>query len=268
MTTYAIGDVHGCSDTLNKVLKKLPSDANLLFIGDLINRGPKSLKALRTLKKLGSRAVSLLGNHDLHLLAVSCGVREIHPTDTIQEILDAPDAEELLDWIRTWPMALEVNGFLAVHAATHWSWTKHKTLKLAHEVEECLRGKDWRDHMAKLFGKTQWEHGLKGHKRLRAIVNVLTRTRYLTADGEMDFKNHLSPSETDPALIPWFMFPGRKTADVPIVFGHWSTLGIVDYPNIYSTDTACLWGGSLTARELKLPSKIVSEESIEGISPW
>lgn len=246
----------------------MPQDSKFLFIGDIINRGPKSLEALRTLQSMGSRATCLLGNHELHFLAVTCGEREMHPSDTLQEILDAPDAQELIDWIRTWPMAVEVNGFLGVHAACHWSWSVRKTLKLAHEVEECLRAKDWEKSIGKLFGKTQWEHGLKGYKRLRAIVNVLTRTRYLTANGDMDFKAKLNPEETDSSLIPWYMYPGRKTADIPVVFGHWSTLGIVNYPNVYSLDTGCLWGGSLTARSLTIPSKIFTEKSLEGVSPW
>ncbi len=268
MTTYVIGDVHGCADSLKELLQKLPADAKLIFIGDVINRGPKSLETLHILQSLGTRAQSILGNHELHMLAVYAGQRKLGRRDTIQEILNAPDADELIDWIRTWPMALHVDGFLCVHAACHWKWSVEKTLSLASEVESFLQSDDWKEHIGKLFGQAQWKKHLEGHKRLRAIINVLTRTRYLNENGEMDFDAKLSPKETNPELIPWFTYPGRKTADTPVTFGHWSTLGLVDWPNIYPTDTGCLWGGYLTARTLEPVSKIVQVKAPLYISPF
>ncbi len=268
MTTYAIGDVHSCADSLKTLLKLTPPDSNYLFIGDLINRGPKSLKSLRMMQKLGPRAKCLLGNHELHMLAVYCGKRPMGRSDTFQEIFDAPDCEELMDWVRTWPMALEVDGFLAVHAACHWSWTKSKTLKYGAEVEKFLQSKHWKEDIGELFGKTQWEPGLRGYKRLRAIVNVLTRTRYLTEDGYMDFKEKMGPDDTPGKFIPWYEFPDRKTLNVPIVFGHWSTLGKTDWPNVYPLDTGCLWGGSLTARSLSFPMDVLNVPSTVSLNPW
>lgn len=256
MSTYAIGDVHGCAQSLTELLAKLPADSKIVFIGDVINRGPQSLETLRIIQRLGDRAVSLLGNHELHMLAVYAGQREMHRRDTIGEILAAPDVCELMDWLRTWPMALETKGVLCVHAACHWGWTKKKTLKLAQEVEIYLRSENWQQNMGELFGKTQWKKDLEGLKRLRAIINVLTRTRFLTQSGEMDYDAKLSPAETSPQLIPWFKFPNRKTAQDKITFGHWSTLGLVEWPNIYPLDTGCLWGGALTARNLENPKEI------------
>ncbi len=268
METFAIGDVHGCADILTELLDRLPGDSNYLFIGDVVNRGPKSLECLRILKRLGPRARSLLGNHELHMLAVYCGQRELGKGDTIQEILEAPDCGELMDWIRTWPLAVEVEGCLAVHAACHWSWTKKETLAMAREVEEHLQSKRWDKDFAKLFGKTQWDPELTGFKRLRGIINVFTRTRYLKADGEMDYGAKLSIEQTSPDLIPWYKFPGRKTKDVPVLFGHWSTLGLISYPNVYPLDTGCLWGGSLTARPLSSPEKTISIKAPLHVKPW
>lgn len=268
MSTYAIGDVHGCAQSLKELLAKLPSDGNIVFIGDVVNRGPQSLETLRIIQGLGERAVSILGNHELHMLAVYAGKRELHRKDTIKEIFDAPDGKELIDWIRTWPMALDVENVLCVHAACHWKWNKKKTLKLAHEVENYLRSDNWQENMGELFGKTQWSKELEGFKRLRAIINVLTRTRFLTANGEMDYDAKLSPAETSSELIPWFKYPDRKTAEDKVTFGHWSTLGLIEWPNIYPLDTGCLWGGALTARNLENPEEIFQVKPFYGAVKW
>ncbi len=249
MKTFAIGDVHGCFDTLNLLLEKLPVQRRLIFIGDIINRGPKPLETIRAVMRM-KNAECLLGNHELHFLAVCAGQRKLSPSDTLDPILQAPDLDEIIDWLRHRPMALYDKGFLCVHAAVHHSWSVKDCLKQASRVEEFLRSDKWEAEIGQIFGKQQWEKGLKGLDRLRAIVNVLTRTRYLNEDGTMDFSQKLSPGDTPAQFIPWFNYPGRKTEKDPIVFGHWSTLGETDCPNIYPLDTGCLWGGSLSAMKL------------------
>ena len=234
MKTYAIGDVHGCFDTLEKLLQQIPNESRLIFIGDIINRGPKSLETIRTVMRMGDRAECLLGNHELHLLAVYAGQRAMSPEDTISEILNAPDCDDIIQWLRNRPLALVDHGFLCVHAATHWSWSVEETLKQASRVEKFIRSDKGLSQIGELFGKQQWSSGLRGKDRLRAVVNVLTRTRYLNADGTMDFKQKLSPADTPVEYIPWFKFPGRKTAKTPVAFGHWSTLGPVnDVSNVF-----------------------------------
>ena len=251
MKTYAIGDVHGCFDTLEQLLQQIPNKSRLVFIGDIVNRGPKSLETIRTVMRMGDRAECLLGNHELHLLAVYAGQRAMSPEDTISEILNAPDCEDIIQWLRNRPLALVDHGFLCVHAATHWAWSVEETLKQASRVEKFIRSDKGLSQIGELFGKQQWSPDLRGKDRLRAVVNVLTRTRYLNADGTMDFKQKLSPADTPVEYIPWFKFPGRKTAKTPVAFGHWSTLGpVTDVPNVFPLDTACLWGGALTARRL------------------
>lgn len=179
--------------------------------------------------------------------------------DTISEILNAPDCDEIIDWLRNRPLALIDHGYLCVHAATHWSWTAGETLKQARRVEKFLQSDKCMKEIGQLFGRQQWSEDLRGKDRLRAVVNVLTRTRYLNADGTMDFKQKLSPADTPVEFIPWFRFPNRKTAKTPVTFGHWSTLGpVTDVPNIYPLDTACLWGGSLTARRIGKHPEVLS----------
>ena len=188
MKTYAIGDVHGCFDTLEKLLQQIPNESRLIFIGDIINRGPKSLETIRTVMRMGDRAECLLGNHELHLLAVYAGQRAMSPEDTISEILNAPDCDDIIQWLRNRPLALVDHGFLCVHAATHWSWSVEETLKQASRVEKFIRSDKGLSQIGELFGKQQWSSGLRGKDRLRAVVNVLTRTRYLNgpnpASGE------------------------------------------------------------------------------------
>jgi bis(5'-nucleosyl)-tetraphosphatase (symmetrical) len=208
MKTYAIGDVHGCFDTLEQLLQQIPNKSRLVFIGDIINRGPKSLETIRTVMRMGDRAECLLGNHELHLLAVYAGQRAMSPEDTISEILNAPDCEDIIQWLRNRPLALVDHGFLCVHAATHWSWSVEETLKQASRVEKFIRSDKGLSQIGELFGKQQWSPDLRGKDRLRAVVNVLTRTRYLNADGTMDFKQKLSPADTPVEYIPWFKFPG------------------------------------------------------------
>ena len=252
MTTYVIGDVQGCQPKLTELLDRIRAacpQPKFIFVGDLVNRGPKSLATLREVRALGHTANMVLGNHDLHLLAVAHGIRKLHPSDTLDDILAAPDRDELLDWMRRQPMALLENGHLLVHAGVVPQWTADQTMELAHEVETVLRGPDWIEFLRQMYGNTpaRWDDGLTGADRLRCIVNALTRIRFCTPDGAMDLAVSKGAETALPGYLPWFDVPGRKTEDVTVVFGHWSTLGLTLRPNLISLDTGCLWGGKLTA---------------------
>jgi len=253
--TYAIGDVQGCHSRLLALLERIDSesvDAKLIFVGDLVNRGPQSLATLRHIRQLGSKAAVLLGNHDLHLLAAAHGIREAHIADTLGEILRAPDRDELLDWLRRQPLAYFENGHLLVHAGVLPQWTAEQTVRLADEVQTVLRGPDWLDFLRHMYGNTpaKWNDALTGTERLRCIVNALTRLRFCTADGSMEFTSKEGSGLAPVGHYPWFDVPGRKTVDVTVVFGHWSTLGLTLRPNLIGLDTGCVWGGKLTAVRL------------------
>lgn len=251
MPTYAIGDIQGCGRQLTDLLAKIriaAPDADVIFLGDLVNRGPQSLATLRTIKSLGDRARSVLGNHDLHLLAVANGIRKSGKSDTINEILDAPDREELLDWLRYRPMAIREQNYLLVHAGVAPQWSAEKTVALAQEVECALRGDNWVEFLRQMYGNTptNWDDSLEGPERLRCIVNVLTRIRYCLSDGSMEF-TMTGQQATLPGYLPWFDLPQRQSDDVTILFGHWSSLGLMMHANAIGLDTGCLWGGKLTA---------------------
>lgn len=252
MPTYAIGDLQGCHQKLLELLERVRSsspDSKLIFVGDLVNRGPNSLATLRTVRSLGDRAQAVLGNHDLHLLAVAHGLRKPSASDTLDDILAAPDRDELLDWLRRRPLALFEQGHLMVHAGVLPQWTAQKTLELASEVESVLRGPDWIKFLRQMYGNLpdKWDDALEGVDRLRCIVNALTRIRYCGADGRMQLIHTKGVEQPLPGNMPWFDAPGRKTEDVPIAFGHWSTLGLTIRPNLVGLDTGCLWGGKLSA---------------------
>lgn len=255
MTTYFIGDVQGCDSVLGRLLDTLdfsPSRDLLVLLGDLVNRGPESLAVLRRLQALEGSAHALLGNHDLHLLAVAHGVRKPHRSDTVQDILDAPDRQALLSWLRHRPMALEVQGWLLVHAGVLPQWDATQTLVLARELERELRGADWGVLMHNLYGNTpdRWDDHLQGYDRLRVIVNALTRLRFCSADGVMEFATKDSADAAPEGFMPWFDVPGRRSAGTPVAFGHWSTLGLLKRPGLLALDTGCVWGGCLTAARL------------------
>lgn len=258
MKTYVIGDLQGCHDQTVALLARLDPDGAgrpaVLFAGDLINRGPQSLATLRQVRALAlahpGRVDSVLGNHDLHLLAVANGIRPAHASDTLDEILAAPDRAGLIDWLRRRPLAIERDGHLLVHAGVPPQWDRAQALALAGEVEAMLRGPDWLDFLRQMYGDQpdRWDDGLAGAERLRCIVNALTRLRFCTADGVMDFK--MKESGTAPAesgLMPWFDVPGRRTAGGTVVFGHWSALGLIQRPDLIGLDSGCVWGGQLTA---------------------
>ncbi len=250
-----IGDVQGCDAALERLLDHIgfsPSRDRLVVLGDLVNRGPASLAVLRRLIALEGSAQSLLGNHDLHLLAVAHGVRKPHRGDTVADILDAPDRDALLDWLRTRPMALHEHGWLMVHAGVLPAWNAADTVAHAHELEAVLRGPDWVAFLHEMYGNepAQWSDGLRGTARLRVIVNALTRLRFCSADGVMEFDTKDSADAASEGFMPWFEVPGRRTEGVPIAFGHWSTLGTVQRNDLQALDTGCVWGGCLTAARI------------------
>ncbi|MEM8512785.1 bis(5'-nucleosyl)-tetraphosphatase (symmetrical) [Massilia sp. MP_M2] len=258
MTTYAIGDLQGCAHEAQLLLDRIAlvagDDARILFVGDLINRGPESLMALRRMKALnessGGRVDALLGNHDLHLIAVAGGVQRLSRSDTLDEILAAPDRDALIAWLRARPLAMFVDNHLLVHAGVAPQWDAVQTMALAGEVERMLQGDGWLDFLSQMYGNQpdRWDDGLTGIERLRCIVNALTRMRLCAPDGAMDFKH--KETDTGPTgsdLLPWFDLPARRTQDVTVVFGHWSALGVVQRPNLVGLDSGCVWGGKLTA---------------------
>ncbi|MCK6428619.1 MAG: symmetrical bis(5'-nucleosyl)-tetraphosphatase [Burkholderiaceae bacterium] len=245
----AIGDIQGCLASLRELLASAPADDRLLFVGDLVNRGPQSLEALRFVRGLGDRSTALLGNHDLHLLAVDAGIRPQHGDDTLQAILDAPDRDELIDWLRRRPLAHFEAGALFVHAGVLPQWTVEKTLSLAREVAAQLRADDYRAFLATMYGNTpaRWDDELEGADRLRCVINALTRLRFVAADGTMDFRVKEGAAAAPPGYVPWFEHPQRATRGTPVVFGHWSTLGLLLREDAICLDTGCVWGGRLTA---------------------
>ena len=251
---YAVGDVQGCGPSLKALLKKLPTKSNLIFLGDLVNRGPDSLGALRKLKSLqeSGRAECILGNHDLHLLAIDAGLRKAKGLDTIDAILKAPDRKELIDWIRNRPMALSNGKVLTVHAGVLPQWDLQQTLECAQEIEKALRSKSYKEFLANMYGNTpnKWSNSLKGYERLRLITNTLTRMRFCTPNGQMEFESKEGLENGPKGYIPWFKVPKRKTVDTLIYFGHWSTLGLLRHNNVIGLDTGCVWGGKLTALEI------------------
>jgi bis(5'-nucleosyl)-tetraphosphatase (symmetrical) len=251
---YAVGDIQGCAPLLKALVKKIPKKSNMIFLGDLVNRGPDSLGALRQLKSLqeSGRAECILGNHDLHLLAIDAGLRNTKGLDTVDAILKAPDRKELIHWIRNRPMALSNGKVLTVHAGVLPQWDLQQTIECAQEVEKALRSKFYKDFLANMYGNTpnKWSNSLKGYERLRLITNALTRMRFCTPSGQMEFESKEGLENGPKGYIPWFNVPKRKTADTLVYFGHWSTLGLLRRRNVIGLDTGCVWGGKLTALEI------------------
>lgn len=258
MATYAIGDVQGCFDCLQHLLDIVrfdPATDRLWFAGDLVNRGPDSLGVLRFVSRLGERAVSVLGNHDLHLLAVADGVRKPTRKDSLNAVLEAPDREALLGWLRQRPLIHQEpdHPHLLVHAGIPPQWDTSRAASLAREVERVLRGPDYSGFLHHMYGNVPdiWEDSLQGFERLRVITNYLTRMRFCSATGQLDLDNKGPPADANPGFAPWFTYPGKRSAAVPIVFGHWATLeGNAQVPGIHALDTGCVWGGRLTALRL------------------
>jgi bis(5'-nucleosyl)-tetraphosphatase (symmetrical) len=249
---YLVGDVQGCCDPFEQLLEQIdfsPSRDHLYMLGDLVNRGPQSLATLRRLHGLGGAATCLLGNHDLHLLAVAYGARSQHHNDTLDDVLAAPDRDALLHWLRHQRMACHECGWLMVHAGVVPQWDARMTLELAHEVEHLLQSPALPEFLLVMYGQEQlrWDDGLRDTARLRFIINVLTRVRFVTADGTLDLTIKESADAAPPGLYPWFEAPHRRTEGTPMAFGHWSTLGLINRPDLLALDTGCVWGGALTA---------------------
>ena len=256
MAVYLIGDVQGCDEALGRLLHTLdfsPSRDTLHLLGDLVNRGPDSLAVLRRLHALQGSAQCLLGNHDLHALAVAAGVRRPSRTDTLQALLDAPDLEVLLEWLRQQALACQSQGVLMVHAGVLPQWSAADTLVHAAELQQVLRSPGWVDFLAQMYGNepARWDDALQGTERWRVIVNALTRLRFCMADGTMEFATKEGATGAPPGFMPWFEVPGRRTAGEVIAFGHWSTLGWLGRSNLLALDTGCVWGGCLTALRLQ-----------------
>ena len=252
---YLIGDVQGCCGALDRLLAKIDFSASrdhIFVLGDLVNRGPQSLETLRRLRGLGSSATCLLGNHDLNLLALAHGVRKPHKGDTIGEILDAPDRSEWLDWLRQRRMAVFAHGWLMVHAGVVPQWDVAQTLRLAGEVETLLRGDALAGFLPQMYGDqpARWSESLAGAERTRFVVNVLTRARFVAADGTLDLVTKDGIGGAPTGFYPWFEVPDRRTEGAPIAFGHWATLGLIDRPDLLALDTGCVWGRQLSAARI------------------
>ncbi|MBL8315055.1 MAG: symmetrical bis(5'-nucleosyl)-tetraphosphatase [Rubrivivax sp.] len=249
---HLIGDLQGCAQALEQMLAAIgfsPSRDRIVVLGDLVNRGPQSLQVLRRLAGLGSAATCLLGNHDMHLLAVAHDARNLHRSDTLAELLAAPDRAACIEWLRQQRLAHLECGWLCVHAGVVPQWTTQQTLALATEVQVLLRGPELGGFLDVMYGNEpdQWSDSLAGQERTRFIVNALTRLRFCTPEGVLDFKTKEGTGAAPPGYLPWFEAPGRQTADQPTAFAHWSMLGLVNRPNLLAIDTGCVWGGALTA---------------------
>ncbi len=259
MAVYAIGDIQGCYDSLQRLLEFIrfdPADDKLWFAGDLVNRGPHSLETLRFVKGLGDRAITVLGNHDLHLLAISEGNFKHKSKDhTLDPILEASDRDELLHWLRHQPLMhhSERRGFSLVHAGLPPQWDIPTALQCAKELESTLRGDGFHDYCQQMYGNEphRWSNSLSGMERLRFITNCFTRLRYCDVRGSLALKEKGPPGAQNGSLVPWFEFKGRASRKDRILFGHWSTLGYRHEANVWALDTGCLWGGKLTA--LRIP---------------
>ena len=256
MAIYAVGDVQGCYTELQQLLQRInfdPAADQLWLVGDLVNRGPDSLGVLRLVKSLGDAAITVLGNHDLHLLAVAAGVAEVHGSDTLDDILNAPDRDELLNWLRAQRLLHVENGLVLVHAGLLPSWTVAQAQMLAHEAEAALNGEQGQQFLLRMYGNhpDHWQDDLSGYQRLRVITNAFTRMRICTLRGEMEFKFKGEVEQIPGGYLPWFEVPGRASANATVVCGHWSALGLKVTPHVIALDTGCLWGGALSAIRLE-----------------
>ena len=255
MAMYLIGDVQGCDSALQRLIDRIqfsPSRDTLYLLGDLVNRGSDNLAVLRRLKNLGQSARCLLGNHDLYLLALHVGVSKLKPSDTLNDVLQAPDRTELMDWLRLQSMAIYEAGVLMVHAGVLPQWSLTQTLSLAAEVETVLRGPDWTDFISHMYGSQpdRWQDNLSGHDRLRIIINGLTRLRFCTPEGAMEFVHHGDIQNAPPGYLPWFDVPERQTRDTTVAFGHWSSLSALHRDDVIELDTGCVWGHCLSALKI------------------
>ena len=255
MSHYVVGDIQGCYAEFAQLLDMIAFDRardRLWVVGDLVNRGPDSLSVLRTVKAFGAAASTVLGNHDLHLLIVAAGHRAAHGRDTLSPILEAPDRDELLAWLRRQPLVVLEGKLLMVHAGLLPSWTPARAVMLSREVETVLASATHDDFLRHLYGDepARWDDDLTGYDRLRVIVNACTRLRFCSADDAMNLKEKRGPEYAPAGSAPWFAHPERKSAGVKVLCGHWSALDLMFAPNVMMLDSGCLWGGTLTAVRL------------------
>jgi bis(5'-nucleosyl)-tetraphosphatase (symmetrical) len=267
---YWIGDLQGCNASFGRLLEVLdfsPSRDRLVVLGDLINRGPDSLGVLKRLTQMENSATCLLGNHDLFVLAAHHGAISLKKGDTAQALLESAQAAQWMDWLAWRPMVHEECGCLLVHAGVLPQWTPKQTLALGHEVEQVLRGPDRHDFLHHMFGNqpTRWHDELSGHDRLRVIVNALTRLRFCTPEGEMEFATKEGPGSAPAGYMPWFEVPERRTRSTPVVFGHWSMIGGLCQPGLACLDTGCLWGRQLSA--LRVPED-AEQKGVPDLTQW
>lgn len=252
MSVYWVGDIQGCDAPLGQLLDHVGfsvSRDRLYVLGDLVNRGPSSLAVLRRLHRMGSSVQCVLGNHDLHLLALAKGARSPSKSDTLQEVLEAPDQNHLLNWLQHQSLALFEENVLMVHAGVLPQWSLSETLALARELENILQGDGAAEFLINMYGNepAQWYSDLQGMERWRCALNAFTRLRFCTPSGHMEFKTKEGSAKAPAGYMPWFEVPGRQTGDITIAFGHWSTLGAIDRNDVWALDTGCVWGGCLTA---------------------
>jgi len=256
MATLAIGDVQGCYDQLMRLLERAGYDEKrdvLWFVGDLVNRGPQSAQTVRFVKKLGARQVTVLGNHDLALLVIAAGIRKPHRGDTFDELLAAPDRDELLDWLRFQKMMHAGEGYAMVHAGLAPQWSVARALALAREVEMALQGPGYREFLANMYGNepTRWSDDLTGYARLRVIVNAMSRMRLVTPDGAMEFSHKTGLAGLPAGYQPWYDAPARASRGERVIFGHWAALGLLVREDVVCLDSGCVWGRALTALRLE-----------------
>lgn len=256
MATYAVGDVQGCHSALMTLLTRVdfsPARDRLWFVGDLVNRGPQSLATLRFVRALGAQAVTVLGNHDLHLLSLAAGCTHARDDDTLDDILNAPDRDGLLHWLRHRPLAHREGNFLMVHAGLLPQWSPDDALALSAQVQAALSGPQHEAFLREMYGNEprKWSDGLRGNDRLRLITNAMTRMRVCTAEGELNLKFKGPPDGAPAGFLPWFDAPRRASANITLVVGHWSALGLRLRPDLIALDSGCLWGGALTAVRLE-----------------
>lgn len=264
MAVYAVGDLQGCLGSFLALLERIDFDPaldRLWLAGDLVSRGPRSLETLRQVRGLGDAAVVVLGNHDLNLLAVAQGLRDHNPKDRLAPILEAPDRDELLEWLRHRPLLHHdpALGYTMVHAGFAPQWDLDLARSCAREVEEILRGPDHRELLRRMYGNhpDHWDPGLAGWDRLRFSINCFTRLRYVDEAGRIDLEAKGPPRSQPPGLHPWFQAPGRRSRATPIVFGHWSALGVYLGDNVFGLDSGCVWGGHLSALRLDRKEPVV-----------
>jgi bis(5'-nucleosyl)-tetraphosphatase (symmetrical) len=256
MAIYAIGDIQGCFSALERLIRQLqfdPVNDRLWFVGDLVNRGPDSVSVLRYIKNLGKSAIVVLGNHDLHLLAVAAGCAQIREKDTVEDVLTAPDRDDLLEWVRHRPVLYREGDFLMIHAGLLPEWSAGDAANCAQEVHTMLQSADYRTFLAALYDDKRarrWSSGMTGMDRSVVITKILTRLRICTADGKMDLSFKRPPEQAPSGYLPWFQVRSRRNADATIIFGHWAALGLHLQDNVIGLDSGCVWGRQLTAVRL------------------